>query len=168
MEITTFSLSLVPGLVEQQCDHNTFCHRVFPTLIHESGEVILEEIQRSPQAAYDFFSWAFCASNDHYPLEPERDVLLLSDIEITTAPLGRDTLLTLSLSTPKHTIGTYLIGLLAKDTTIRYLTLENGYDGGTRLCEWIEGPIHLNLGVGGAPTLAAFHERLEQYLTLGF
>ena len=168
MENTTFTHPLVPGLVEQQCDHNTFCHRVFPVLIHENGESILEDLRRSPQSAYEFLSWAFNATNEFAPLEQERDILLLSDINLTTSPLLGGTLVTISLSPPTQTIGTYLIGLLKRGETIRYFTLENGYAGSTRLCEWEAGTRHLNHGVGSVPTVEAFSVRLEQYLTLGF
>ena len=168
MEHTTFRRPLVPGLVEQQCDHNAFCHRVFPVIIHESGVSILRDLQRSAQAAYDLFSWAFSATNEYAPLEAERDILFLSDLEVTTAPLHGSTLLTITLTVPTQTIGTYLIGLLEQGETVRYFTLENGYNGSTLLCEWAHGTQHLNHGVGCQPTVEAFHERLEQYLSIGF
>jgi hypothetical protein len=168
METNTFYRPLVPGLVEQQCDHNSFCHRVLPVLINEDGALFLEEIQRTPRSAYDFFSWAFCATNEHTPLELDRDILLLSDIEVTTKPLPNGNLIIITLSPPTQEIGTFLIGLLQQGTNIRYFTLENSYGGSTRLCEWTNGTQHRNLGVGSSPTIEAFYERIGQYLTIGF
>ena len=168
METNTFPSPLVPGLVEQQCDHNSFCHRVLPVLMHENGVCFVEEFQRSARSAYHFLSWAFNATNEYSPLAPDRDILLLSDISVTTTPLVGGALTILTLSPPKHTIGTFLIGLLHKASTVRHFALERSYDGSTRLCEWIEGSQHHNLGVGSAPTIEAFNERIEQYLTIGF
>lgn len=168
MDMNTFTRPLVPGLVEQQCDHNAFCHRVFPAIVHENGPSIIEQLQRSPQSAYELLSWALNATNEFSELDPERDILLLSDMSVTSLPFLGGTLSIVSLTTPTQTIGTYLIGLWHKGSSIRYLTLESAYGGSTRLCEWENGSRHLNLGVGSPPTVEAFSERLEQFLTLGF
>jgi len=173
----TFPAPLVKDLVDLDCDHNSFVHRTFPTIIKNHGTKVFEELEASPESASDFLISAFNSTNQAFPKADARGLLSLRDVTVIAEEIVGRPFLILGLTTPKEQIGAHFIGLLYRPTgpsskvfPIRYFTLERGYEGRNLLCEWTietagEGSsVHKNNGVGPKAKANMFQERVAELL----
>ena len=172
-----FPHPLTPQTPDLTCGHNHFTHRVFPRLVRQNGLTAIEELEESAHSASALLAWAFSLTNEMLPLTDETAPLNLRDISVTLERVNESSLVIVTLTKPKETIGTYLIGLLApppsptsSDTAIRYFTLERATSRRTALCEWVaegeENFMHRYLAAGPTPTERLFAQAITQFLEM--